>query len=228
MSTSILVVDDSELSLGQMEKYLRKTDYDADYAESASGALDKMEARHYDIVITDKNMPGLHSNTDEGGMELLKHLQGHYSDTEVIMMTGYATIETAIEAMRLGAFDYLVKPFTQEELLACIKRILDYRAFINHKNVISIYRDIHNEILDLLERQKHINDEESHMMLKALDRKIDSFFRVQKNWEKILIEQRDALARIAPLAEQLRTSFPEDDPAQAIIFKILEASDIRL
>lgn len=228
MKASILVVDDSELSLEQMRKFLEKTAYTADFAVNASSAVIKLRESDYDIVITDKNMPGLHPGSDEGGMELLHILQNDFPDTEVIMMTGYATIETAIEAMRLGAFDYLVKPFTREDLLECISRLMEYRAFINPKNTISIYKNIHNEILELIERQKNIDDMESHLRLKSIDEKIDHFFEAQKNWERIILEQREALAGIIPLAERLREMLPDDGEEQKLIREILQNADRRL
>jgi CheY-like chemotaxis protein len=228
MNEKILVVDDSDLSLRQMERFLRDTGYSVEFAGSVSSALEKIKTTHYDIVITDKNMPGLHSNTDEGGLELLKEIQKLHPETETIMMTGFATIETAIEAMRLGAFDYLIKPFTMEELLDCIKRLLGYRAFINPKNIITIYKGIHNEILNLMERQGAVNDEEGHMILKSIDEKIDIFFRNQKNWERIMLQQRDALAGIIPLAEELSGSLEKNDPRHEIVKKILEAAETRI
>ncbi len=228
MAANILIVDDSDLSLKQVGKFLKKTEYTVTLAEGAPEALSLIEKEYYDIVITDKNMPGLHSASDEGGMELLKHIQINYHDTEVIMMTGYASIETAIEAMKLGAFDYLIKPFTQKELLDSIQRLLSYKGFINPGHTISIYKEMHNEILKLMENQKIINDEEMHQSLKSLDMKIDHFFKTQKNWEKIILTQRESLANIIPIAEDLKNKFESDKIVQNLLTKIIELAENRI
>lgn len=228
MKANILVVDDSDLSLKQVDKFLKKTGYDVSLAEGAPEAISLLEENPFDIVITDKNMPGLNSISDEGGMELLKYLQMNYHDTEVIMMTGYASIETAIEAMKLGAFDYLVKPFTQQELLESIERLLSYKGFINPSNTISIYKEMHNEILNLMENQKIIDDEEMHRSLKSLDSKIDHFFKTQQNWERIIITQRDSLSNIIPLVEELKERSNGQKDMIELLNQILKLADNRL
>lgn len=227
MMANILVVDDSDLSLKQVGKFLNKTEYSIKLAEGAPEALSLIENNFFDIVITDKNMPGLYGPSDEGGMELLKHIQDNYTATEVIMMTGYASIETAIEAMKLGAFDYLIKPFTQQELLDSIQRLLSYKGFINPDNTISIYKEMHNEILKLMENQNIIDDEEMHHSLKSLDNKIDHFFKTQSNWEKIILTQRESLTDIIPLAERLKELVDRED-ALDLIDNILKLTEKRL
>ncbi len=224
---NILVVDDSDLSLKQVGKFLNKTKYSIKLAEGAPEALSLIENNFFDIVITDKNMPGLYGPSDEGGMELLKHIQDNYTTTEVIMMTGYASIETAIKAMKLGAFDYLIKPFTQQELLDSINRLLSYKRFINPDNTISIYKEMHNEILKLMENQKVIDDKEMHRSLKSLHNKIDHFFETQSNWEKIILTQRESLADIIPLAEKLKEHTDSED-ALDLISSILKLTEKRL
>jgi len=228
MKAKILVVDDSDLSLKQVDKYLKKSEYTVHLADHAQSAIEKLKSNDYDIIITDKNMPGLYDNTDEGGMELLRYAQKNLPNTEVIMMTGFASIETAIEAMKLGAFDYLIKPFTQNELLDCIKRLLGYKAFLNPETAINIYKNIHNEILKLMERLSINDDEETHAILKSLDQKIDHFFKTQKDWEKIIIMQREALANIIPLAEQLKDNLPNDKGVQDLAAKIIREADNRI
>ncbi|PKL39635.1 MAG: hypothetical protein CVV44_05285 [Spirochaetae bacterium HGW-Spirochaetae-1] len=228
MKAKILVVDDSELSLKQVDKYLKKTDYTIHLADHAQSAIERLKSNDYDIIITDKNMPGLYDNTDEGGMELLRYAQKNLPNTEVIMMTGFASIETAIEAMKLGAFDYLIKPFTQNELLDCIKRLLGYKAFLNPGTAINIYKNIHNEILKLMERLSINDDEDTHAILKSLDQKIDHFFKTQKDWEKVIIMQREALANIIPLAEQLKENLPNDKDVQDLAAKIIREADNRI
>ena len=144
------------------------------------------------------------------------------------MMTGYATIETSIEALKLGAFDYLVKPFSIADLKTKIDRILEYKSFIDPENTIQIYKTLHEEILNLLERKDIPTDDERHDVLKSLDAKIDHFFRAQKNWERILIIQKEALANIAGYAEKLREDTPQTDTNYDMVEKICKESNKRI
>jgi len=230
MELRFLVVDDEQLSLKMISDYLEDMGYSIETADSGKTAVEKLEKHDFDIIITDKNMPGIDEDTDEGGMHLLKYIRDNKSEVQVVMMTGYATIETAIEAMKLGAFDYITKPFSWEELQDTINRILEYRTFINPENTINIYMDLHNEMLKLLESCSYSN-EERHTILKEMDGKFDMFFRAQKLWEKIIIEQREALSGISFYSEQLLDKLDdieESDELSEIVKKICDESNRRL
>lgn len=202
MEAKILVVDDDGMMRKMITASLQRFGYEVDAAEGVKPAMKMMKGSGYDILITDKNMPGL-DGSKEGGMYLLKYAKKRVSGIEVIMMTGFATIETAIAAMKLGAFDYISKPFSIDDLNEKIVRILEYRSFLNPGDTIRIYRTLHNEILNLLEMDKN-SEEEIHELLKSIDRKIDHFFRSQKEWEKIILIQKEALGKISSYAEQLK------------------------
>ena len=108
--TKILVVDD-EVKIGRnVEKILAKDDYDVSYASSADEALEKMAKESYSLLISDIIMPGMN------GLEFLKLVKNQWPLTKVIMFTAYASTDTAVKAMRLGAVDYIPKPFTPDEL----------------------------------------------------------------------------------------------------------------
>jgi CheY-like chemotaxis protein/glycine cleavage system H lipoate-binding protein len=112
MSTGVkvLVVDDEEVVLLSIRKVFKNADYELDTVQSPQLGLAMMESRDYDIVITDLMMPGMN------GLEFLERVRQMSPKTRVIMITGYATMRTALQSMRRGAFDFLAKPFTKEEL----------------------------------------------------------------------------------------------------------------
>ena len=178
---SILVIEDDELLLKMVVSFLEELQYDVDSTNNVKQALDFMEQKVYDIIITDKNLEGLNASV-EGGMDILRYVNQNLKTTEVIMMTGYASIETAIEAMKLGAFDYIKKPFKINELKDKITRILEYKKLLKTEGSLFTYKSLHNEILELLQKEKTLNIDELHEFLKALDGKIDEFFQAQKKW----------------------------------------------
>ena len=115
----VLVVDDEQIVLDSITKHLRKEDYTLHCVLSARGALDKMRSEEIDIILTDLMMP------DMDGLELMATVKADRPNLPVIMITGYATINTALQATQLGAFDYVAKPFSRRELLAVVKRAAD-------------------------------------------------------------------------------------------------------
>jgi len=106
----ILVVDDEEKICRNVEKILSKGDYEVNYALSADEALEKMAKESYSLLISDIIMPGMN------GLEFLKLVKNQWPLTKVIMFTAYASTDTAVKAIRLGALDYIPKPFTPDEL----------------------------------------------------------------------------------------------------------------
>jgi DNA-binding NtrC family response regulator len=112
----VLVVDD-ELNICQScTKILAKMNCEVEYALNGYDALKMMETEPFDIIITDLKMSSL------GGMEVLRRVKEAYPDTPVIVMTGYASVSSAVEVMKIGALDYLPKPFTPEELRAIVRQ----------------------------------------------------------------------------------------------------------
>jgi two-component system response regulator HydG len=116
---SILVVDDSPATLEMIERNLNSQGYKVFTAPGVYQASDILEHTPIDLVITDLKMPKI------DGLDLVKHVRQNYKDTEVMMITGYATIEGAVQAIKTGAEEYLTKPFTDEELFSAVKRTLD-------------------------------------------------------------------------------------------------------
>ena len=114
----ILIVDDSLETLEILERNLTAAGYEAITSPSAQGALDRLGSSPFDLVITDLRMPGV------SGLELVRFVRENLPDTAVMMITGYATIEGAVEAVKTGAEEYLAKPFTDDELFAAVGRAL--------------------------------------------------------------------------------------------------------
>jgi DNA-binding NtrC family response regulator len=115
----ILVVDDAPETLEVLQRNLVSEGYVVYTAPAVGEALKILESTSIDLVITDLKMPKV------SGLDLVKHVRENFKDTEVIMITGYATIEGAVEAVKTGAEEYLSKAFTDEELLSSVKRTLE-------------------------------------------------------------------------------------------------------
>ena len=108
--TKILVVDDEVKICRNVEKILAKDDYDVSYASSADQAIEKMAKESYSLLISDIVMPGMN------GLEFLKLVKNQWPLTKVLIITAYASTDSAVKAIRLGALDYIPKPFTPDEL----------------------------------------------------------------------------------------------------------------
>ncbi len=115
---SILVVDDDPVTRLVLHKTLTKSAYDVDLAEDGVQALELISKRCYDVVLTDLKMPG-----GVSGIDVLEETKAKYNDTEVILITGYASVDTAVTAMKKGAADYLQKPINIDEVLLRLERI---------------------------------------------------------------------------------------------------------
>ena len=116
----ILVVDDDEVIRDTLYELLSQQ-YLCQTAETAEQALARLEVATYDVVLTDISMPGL------SGLELLGHVRQKYPDTPVIIISGISDKEHAQGLIRLGAFEYLLKPFRLEVVEKSVKRALDRR-----------------------------------------------------------------------------------------------------
>ena len=116
---SILVVDDALSTLEVLERNLKTEHYQVFTASSVPEAIRVLEATPVDLVVTDLKMP------EVSGIDLVRHVRENLKDTEVIMITGYPSIDGAVTAVKAGAQDFLSKPFTDEELLSAVRRTLD-------------------------------------------------------------------------------------------------------
>jgi CheY-like chemotaxis protein/glycine cleavage system H lipoate-binding protein len=125
----ILAVDDEKIILDSLRKMLVLGGYSIDTVESGKEALGLVSKRDYDFVFTDLKMPGM------DGVEVTKAVRHLRPDIDVIVVTGYGTIESAVETVQYGAMDYVEKPFTEDELLAFVKTALIKRQARLEKQV---------------------------------------------------------------------------------------------
>ncbi len=116
----IVVVDDEPVICQQLERLYSHSGYSVTIANSADEALQRLESRNIDLVVTDIRLPGL------SGIELTKRIPEDHPDVPVIVITGYGDIDTAVEVLKLGASDYILKPFSaaaiQESTRAVLKK----------------------------------------------------------------------------------------------------------
>lgn len=124
LTGSLLVVDDDKHILEAMADYLRSLGHRTETASSCQEALERMHEYPFEAVICDVNLPDL------DGFHLLEWAADNAPDTSVILLTGYGTIESAVEAIRIGAFDYLTKPVIDEELHMTIQRALGQKQIV--------------------------------------------------------------------------------------------------
>ncbi len=119
MNARLLIVDDERIALRNLEHVLAKEGYDIVATQSGRHALELVDTQPFDLVLTDLKMDKV------DGMQLLQHCKARYPDLEVIMITGYATLESAVEAMKIGAFHYISKPFRLEEVRQTVSEALE-------------------------------------------------------------------------------------------------------
>lgn len=128
---TILIVDDEKNYLIVLEALLSDAGYEVLTADNANMALEMVRSHDLDLVITDMRMPGL------DGMEFLAQLHIQQPELPVIMMTAYATVEKAVEAMKRGAFDYITKPFKNEELKLTIRKAIEMHRLVRDNRLLS-------------------------------------------------------------------------------------------
>jgi DNA-binding NtrC family response regulator len=119
---SILVVDDEPIVVQSLGDWFRQDGYQVDIAQNAREALRRMGEKRYDIALLDIKMPGI------DGLELQARLARERPDLTIIIMTAYASVETAVTALKAGAYDYITKPFDPEELSLLVKRAGEHRS----------------------------------------------------------------------------------------------------
>ncbi|MGH7390503.1 MAG: sigma-54-dependent transcriptional regulator [Candidatus Rokuibacteriota bacterium] len=121
MKRRILIVEDDDIFRRPLQRTLEVAGYEVLALSSGEDAIDLLKGDDVDLVLTDKRLPG----TD--GVELVRRLRAEHPDLAVVVMTAYGTIESAVEAMRLGAADYLVKPFEAAEMLMVVRHAIEFQ-----------------------------------------------------------------------------------------------------
>ena len=141
-TTRALVIDDEQIVLDSVTRILTEDAYEVDTSLSGIQGLKKALEGDYDVVLTDIRMP------DIGGMRVLRDVKRAKPALPVVIITGYATVRSAVQAMRLGAADYLEKPFTPEQLLKAVNSALETATQEPEEQAI-VHKDV---LLAVLER----------------------------------------------------------------------------
>ena len=129
MKPKILIVDDEEKFLSYLSKRLEMREYNVDTSLSGEDALEKVRQHNFDVIILDVLMPGI------DGIEALREIKKAKPFIEVIMLTGHASVEAGVEGMRLGAYDYVMKPCEAEELISKINKAYERKVEMEEQSL---------------------------------------------------------------------------------------------
>ena len=121
----ILVVDDDDLSRGYLSEALQRNGYSVDNASDGQEAVGMTDKQNYDMIFLDMRMPRM------GGMKVLERIKKTSKETTVVIMTAYGSIESAVEAMQKGAYDYIIKPFSVDNIELLLKRVQERQKLID-------------------------------------------------------------------------------------------------
>lgn len=153
-SNRILIIDDDSTAIELMKELLQGVGYIVDAVISAEEGINKLKNYRYKVLITDLKMPGM------DGMELLDFCNKHYSELPVIILTAHGTIQNAVEALKIGAFDYLTKPIQMDELNIVIEKAITHQK-LKTQNIF-----LTNE---LLKQEEYFSDSKSKKYQKLIE-----------------------------------------------------------
>ncbi|NLI32483.1 MAG: response regulator, partial [Deltaproteobacteria bacterium] len=140
----ILIADDEPIARENLQYVLRKDGYETLSVENGAAAIRELETKQFDLVMTDLRMHPV------DGMQVLLRTKDLYPDTEVIVITGYATVRSAVEAMQKGAFHYIAKPYKIDDVRNLVRQALEKRS-------------LRQEVTEL--RRKVKSQEEAHLLI---------------------------------------------------------------
>jgi len=140
MNRRLLIVEDEETLCESLKRVLQREGYDVDIAGSAESAFEIFEDGFYDLIITDIILPGI------TGIELLKKIREKMPEQMLVIMTAYASLETAVEALRNGAYDYIVKPVMHEEIKQVVKNALKQGALQTENLLLRKQLEVHCDL----------------------------------------------------------------------------------
>ncbi|MHC4959765.1 MAG: sigma-54-dependent transcriptional regulator [Planctomycetota bacterium] len=190
--TRVLVVDDEESLRFFLTRGLRKAGFAVDEAENGTTAIDRLSNVAYDVVLTDIVMP------DVSGLDVLSAVHEMDKDAVVILMTAHGTVNNAIDALRLGAFDYLEKPFELKELMARIERGLGRRSVERENRKLRFLVSKHNGAPPMNANEEDDEEDESGLLAS------------RRSWERHYISDllRRTRGNVTKAAELAKISRP--------------------
>jgi DNA-binding NtrC family response regulator len=223
MTGRVLIVDDEASIRHLVAKILTQKGYICDEADGVETAQERLLANQYDVMLTDKNMPLVGAGNEEG-LELIRWTRHHKPDIAILVMTGYPTIDSALEALKLGAFDYLVKPLDLAAVQHKVERLCEYRKFLNPTAILNLYLDLNRQILEA--ETPAIPDREAQM--KKRQEILDHFFFTLQSTERTLLDHRQRLAEIAAYVEQALDEIHVNNPAHAMLQRVADMASRRI
>ena len=140
MAFKVIVAEDEEITLNNIIDTLQEEGYEVSGTRDGLEALKSMESGSFDVLITDIKMPRL------SGLDLLSRVKERFTETEVIIVTGFGSIGSAVDAIKMGAYDYITKPFDLDELAIKVKKIRDYRALKKENVALKTYCGLNREV----------------------------------------------------------------------------------
>ena len=126
----IAVIDDEPIIRREIKRSLAKEPYEVELFPDGEAAIRRLDEAEFDLVLCDLNLPGL------SGLDMLKFIRKRYPRCEVILITGYSSVDSAIDAIRAGAFHYVSKPVKMPELRSLVKRALDKVLLVREKEAL--------------------------------------------------------------------------------------------
>jgi DNA-binding NtrC family response regulator len=149
---NILVVDDEEIVRDSLCSWLKEDGYQSDAVEDGFKALEMIEKKQWNVLFVDLKMPGM------DGLEVIRKVKETRPEIPIIIITAYATVNTAVEAMKEGAYDYLVKPFNPEEISLIIKRLIEKQVLL--KENIFLRKELKKQFYfqDLISKSRKMQD----------------------------------------------------------------------
>jgi len=195
MAAKILIVDDEEGLRLPLHTAFQAEGFDASLAANGVEALEKLRRGDFQVLLTDLMMPGM------DGIELMEQAQRLFPDLVVILMSGYGTIETAVKALKGGAYDYMLKPFKLEEIMHAVRRALEQQRL-----------EKENVQLSAVNRKLTEIDQIKSNLLRAISHEFRTPLTVIYGWIDLLLTDQDA----------------EPNPLQAEGLKSIRESSLRL
>jgi len=206
----VLVVDDEADTRMLIVDILEGDGYDICSCPTGEQAMELLEQRDFDLVLSDIKMPGI------TGVELLRYVRRSGFDTEVILMTAYASVETAVQALRGEAFDYLIKPFSLDEFRQRVRSAIQMKSSIHPRHIVEHYEALS---IDHNARRVWVDGYEAKLTKREFDvlaylfecreRVITIQELLERVWEVATLDER-SIATVRTTVRRLRQKIEDD------------------
>ena len=188
----VLIIDDEPSVRSTLEMLLKSEGHEPHVADDGQQALERISKQEFDVVLLDIRMPGL------SGIDVLKTLQDDFPETSVVMVTAVADMATAVETMKLGAYDYITKPFDLDDVLMTVRRAFERRNFLlERKNYqASLEREVSEKTVHLEQKIQELNALNS-----LIQSRLNRVFATRDTYERAAREIKELKDQLEGLAE---------------------------